>query len=1166
MKKTAYVVLALVTVLLTLGADIVQAQATTPVSQWGFIGATGGTSRIGGWKFTPGTAGNATISGTAAPTTWSAVRGAFSTITPGTGSSQALVVTGKMEFTGAGFEAWSSLRFGVFYTDSAGTLISTPVDSTRWSGTENNSYGYLFTPYSGTNDPVAWLGAGKNGSHGGVVNRPWISTNGANDYVLGEFRQKPARAVATAGVYSFAISVQLKTDTTSEVRFYLIKDGTPVAYYFGGTSLDNNKPITTTRFNSVCFAVQSGTANADIRGLKLIDVKVGQGAPITVPEPPWQAYYVDQWGFFARGPAPTWKFVPGAVIGNAGLVGTAAPNGPWTVVRGGFVEPVTATTSKAIIVTGKMEFIGAGPSTWGAIRYGLFRHDSAGTVRFANTDSARWQRQVGADWVTGKESDAYGYMFQPRSGTNEHAGWAVGGAGAYGVVRGGAWISTFGNAHISLGMINQKPINVVAGAGKYNFAISVQPKADGSGNEVRFYFIKEDNSYWIAGTATDTTKITAAFNGVCFGLNGGNGAETGNLRGLNLLDVQVDLGNPITIPEAPWQAFYVDQWGILARGPAPNWKFVPGAVIGNAGVAGTAAISGTWTAIRGGFPEAVTPTTTKAIIVKGKMEFVGAGPEVWSALRYGLFRHDSAGTLRFANTDSAKWQRQVGADWVTGKEGDAYGYMITPRSGTNTHASWAVGGNGTAGVIRGGTWLSTFGASHASLGMINQKPINVVAGAGKYNFAISVHPKADGSGNELRFYFIREDNKYWIGGTVVDTFKIASSFNGVCFGLIDNSHADLRTFNVLDVQVDLGTPITIPEAPWEAFYVDQWGFIGGRMGGWKFTPGDVIGNATISGTAPNTSWSAIRGGFPEPVTPTTSKALVVTGKMEFVGGGFQALSSFRFGLYHSDSAGTVLSTPVDSTRWSGKEGNHFGYLFVPQSGTNTLATWAGIAKQGSWGAIVNGTWWSTDAANSYILGSNRHTPTAAVAGAGTYDFAISVLPKTDGSQDVRFKVTRVGGGYALEGKAINKTTPLPTTKFNSVAFALNTNATTTGMKLLDVKIDLGDTLNITTNVEVASEGVVPADFALLQNYPNPFNPSTTIRYDIAKQAHVTIRVYDMLGRVVAQLVDADQMANRYIIQWNPTGLTSGTYLYRIDARNQDGSGTFTSVKKLLYMK
>jgi hypothetical protein len=97
-------------------------------------------------------------------------------------------------------------------------------------------------------------------------------------------------------------------------------------------------------------------------------------------------------------------------------------------------------------------------------------------------------------------------------------------------------------------------------------------------------------------------------------------------------------------------------------------------------------------------------------------------------------------------------------------------------------------------------------------------------------------------------------------------------------------------------------------------------------------------------------------------------------------------------------------------------------------------------------------------------------------------------------------------------------------------------------------------------------GDIPKEFALLQNFPNPFNPTTEIRYDIPKTAYVSLKIYDVLGRVVATLVDGVQSASSYMVQWNPSGLSSGVYFYRVQARNQDGSGDFVAVKKLLFMK
>jgi hypothetical protein len=79
--------------------------------------------------------------------------------------------------------------------------------------------------------------------------------------------------------------------------------------------------------------------------------------------------------------------------------------------------------------------------------------------------------------------------------------------------------------------------------------------------------------------------------------------------------------------------------------------------------------------------------------------------------------------------------------------------------------------------------------------------------------------------------------------------------------------------------------------------------------------------------------------------------------------------------------------------------------------------------------------------------------------------------------------------------------------------------------------------------------VIPTEIKLYRNYPNPFNPSTTIRYDLTESGHVTLTVYDMMGRMVSTLVDCEQGAGVYTQVWEAVDtrgqqLSSGVYLYR----------------------
>ena len=222
-----------------------------------------------------------------------------------------------------------------------------------------------------------------------------------------------------------------------------------------------------------------------------------------------------------------------------------------------------------------------------------------------------------------------------------------------------------------------------------------------------------------------------------------------------------------------------------------------------------------------------------------------------------------------------------------------------------------------------------------------QQPYHQEATAGKYDFAISVQPLS-GGGNQVKWYFIQEHaagstNYYWWGGSFIDTSKTApASFNSIGFAC--NNDAGATRVNLTNVYVNMGASIIVPKAPFQPFYVSQWGIFGERFGGWQVTPGDQSGNVTVSGNQLFfLAASVVRGAFDTPVSPISKDtALVVTGQVEFVGGGFESAHSFRFGLFYSDTAGVIdTSKGVDSTMWKGSEKYNNGYLLIAENGTNS---------------------------------------------------------------------------------------------------------------------------------------------------------------------------------------------------------------------------------------
>ncbi len=103
-------------------------------------------------------------------------------------------------------------------------------------------------------------------------------------------------------------------------------------------------------------------------------------------------------------------------------------------------------------------------------------------------------------------------------------------------------------------------------------------------------------------------------------------------------------------------------------------------------------------------------------------------------------------------------------------------------------------------------------------------------------------------------------------------------------------------------------------------------------------------------------------------------------------------------------------------------------------------------------------------------------------------------------------------------------------------------------------------LNSDISLDIQDENMKINSYYLSQNFPNPFNPSTKIKYTIPYSGYVTLKVYDLLGKLIATLVSEEKTAGNYEINFHANNLSSGVYFYRIQ------SGGFSDAKKLLLLR
>jgi hypothetical protein len=181
-----------------------------------------------------------------------------------------------------------------------------------------------------------------------------------------------------------------------------------------------------------------------------------------------------------------------------------------------------------------------------------------------------------------------------------------------------------------------------------------------------------------------------------------------------------------------------------------------------------------------------------------------------------------------------------------------------------------------------------------------------------------------------------------------------------------------------------------------------------------------------------------------------------------------------------------------------------------------------------------------------------------------YDMEV-LLPPFEGTNPIYSYISSDSAGSEYHGLPVAVSDGLPGYGFVMTDFPIYFMEEEDARSLVIAVMDLlGEPVSIASEEKVAG---LPKAYSLSQNYPNPFNPSTTIDYTVpeGERVIVVLRIYDLRGRLIRHLVDAEKRPGRYSVHWNGRSekgesVGSGVYLYRLEA------GSYVSIKKMVLLR
>jgi|WetSurSiteA1Bulk_404760.scaffolds.fasta_scaffold21030_1 hypothetical protein len=362
------------------------------------------------------------------------------------------------------------------------------------------------------------------------------------------------------------------------------------------------------------------------------------------------------------------------------------------------------------------------------------------------------------------------------------------------------------------------------------------------------------------------------------------------------------------------------------------------------------------------------------------------------------------------------------------------------------------------------------------------------------------------------------------------------------------------------------------------------------------------------------TWTTIASGFGPNSAPCDIEVFPDTSIILIGDNGTGIFKSTNYGLTWSQkysTSGEIPTISVDfthpgvawATKWSGGGGllksTNYGETWNLQPGFTGINMW-GVYVQpsdgniilvnsystspGSWRSINGGISWTPISIPSqgYQVVSVDSITQFAAQGNGFYKLAAPWFVPVELTsfnaeivgQNVLLNWTTAteinNQGFEIEhsidNENFNKVGFVPgfgtTSELKSYSFRIsNVDA---GVQYYRLKqIDFDGTSTIYNSVEIF--GPVPSNFVLNQNHPNPFNPTTTISFSLPVEANVTIKLFNMLGQEVTQITSSDFQAGNHNLEFNAKELSSGAYIYTLEAKGVNGL-SFKSTRKMLLLR